>query len=230
MKGFEKDKSVYPSVCGDLTGIYADVDWNGALTVFYNPTEGDQRLRSFESEDTDGLLGSRGDMEIGFGKPSDGQKRVRKMIAAEAKLQANPDFAAKPKTYQKNYEQFNDTWRDAFDKYEAYIKGCREKHSADQRPTLLMDEPDRSLSIEGQCGFWCSYVPRLAKTAQVIIASHSPLSLFIKGANLVDLNRDFASKAIAQIERMVAGESIELPPESEESKRARAEFLAGLKD
>jgi hypothetical protein len=227
---FGGNMNEYPHACKGLTGITADVDWNGSLTVLYNPSEGDLPLRGFEVEDSDGLLGSKGDIGQMFSKPSEGQKRVSKILAIESKLIENPNFIAKPTSCEKNYDKMNDTWREAFDRYVAYVESCRAKHASDQRPTLLLDEPDRSLSIAAQCAFWTSFIPRLQKSAQIIIASHSPLSLFTEGAMLIDMKFGYSAKATEHIERLVAGKPIELPPESEESKQARAAFLSSLKD
>lgn len=230
---FSGEKTPYPHACSGLTGCKADVDWNGALTLFYNPTEGDMPIRSFEEDDSDGFLGGfKGQLNHMFDKPSDGIKRAKKLIALRQILGENPDFAAKPtkESGGHSYDEMNDVWQAAFDGFAGYVAACQDKHKNDQRPTILLDEPDRSVSISNQCSIWASYLPSLVSKAQVIIVSHSPIALFVPGVNLIDLEDGYAAKSKKSIEDIVAGKPIVLPQESEESIAAKKAILSGLKD
>ena len=56
---------------------------------------------------------------------------------------------------------------------------------------LMLDEPDRSLSIPNTVGLWCGFLPRLAKTCQVVVASHSPFALDVPGANVIEMHEGY---------------------------------------
>ena len=53
-------------------------------------------------------------------------------------------------------------------------------------PTILLDEPCRSLDLDRVVGFWQRIAE--AKGVQVIVATHSPFALHVPGANYIDLS------------------------------------------
>lgn len=61
-------------------------------------------------------------------------------------------------------------------------------------PTILLDEPDRSLSLPNQKQLWAA-LPRLAKKVQVIVATHSSFALDVAGATYVELTPGYRAAA-----------------------------------
>lgn len=80
----------------------------------------------------------------------------------------------------------NDVWRPRLDAVAAFLEGDGKK----ERPTVLLDEPDRSLDIPTQVRLW-QVLPGVATQVQVIVATHSPLAVDIAGANYVELVRGY---------------------------------------
>ena len=67
------------------------------------------------------------------------------------------------------------------------------------QPTVLLDEPDRSLSLKVQAGLWRNLAMRFAKNVQIIAASHSPLALHLPGANYIETEPGY----LAECERVI---------------------------
>ena len=61
-------------------------------------------------------------------------------------------------------------------------------------PTILLDEPDRSLSLPNQKQLWAG-LPRLAKKTQIIVATHSSFALNVPGATYVELTPGYRAAA-----------------------------------
>ena len=53
--------------------------------------------------------------------------------------------------------------------------------------TVLLDEPDRSLSIKFQAGLWYNLARQYGKNVQVIAATHSPLALSLPDTHYVEM-------------------------------------------
>jgi predicted ATPase len=69
---------------------------------------------------------------------------------------------------------------------------------------VLLDEPERSLDMDAQVLFWTEIIPKVAKVYQVIVATHSPLALFMPDVNVVDLTSGYAADVRAALTRLVA--------------------------
>lgn len=68
-------------------------------------------------------------------------------------------------------------------------------------PTLILDEPDRSLDTPKQLAIWKSF-RALWADAQIIVSSHSPFALRIEEANYIDLEPGARQKAVAAVEAL----------------------------
>jgi len=85
--------------------------------------------------------------------------------------------------YKIKNQPLNDYWRKRVQKVEDLLQAQIEKGPT----TLLLDEPDKSLDIDSQYNFWLEVIPTLMKNHQVIVATHNPLALQVKGANIVEI-------------------------------------------
>jgi ABC-type cobalamin/Fe3+-siderophores transport system ATPase subunit len=68
---------------------------------------------------------------------------------------------------------------------ETFLKGTLES----TKPTILLDEPDRSLDITGQVLFW-KFVTKFQDRVQFIIATHNLLACDLDGANYLTFGGD----------------------------------------
>lgn len=62
------------------------------------------------------------------------------------------------------------------------------------QPTVLLDEPDRSLSMKLQAGLWTNLAARYSKKVQIIAASHSPLALRLPGVNYIEMTPGYLAE------------------------------------
>jgi len=81
-------------------------------------------------------------------------------------------------------ESINDVWKKFRGEALRMTKGTTDKKGP---PTILLDEPDRSLDIDNTQQLWASVIPSMVKTRQVIVATHSPFALNMAGANYIVL-------------------------------------------
>lgn len=90
----------------------------------------------------------------------------------------------KPDGKEKNphYAQQNQEQYDTFLKATKYLQESGEKG----KPTVIFDEPDRSLDIPTQLRFWDTILGRSDKY-QIIVASHSMFAMDLPGANYIEL-------------------------------------------
>lgn len=84
---------------------------------------------------------------------------------------------------------------------EAFLKGTLKRG----QPTVLLDEPDRSLSMKLQAGLWTNLAARYAKNVQVIAASHSPLALHLPGVNYVEMAPGYLAECEGVLDMHVFG-------------------------
>jgi hypothetical protein len=77
----------------------------------------------------------------------------------------------------------NDLWRGRIAVVEDFLKG----QGPQGPPTILMDEPDRSLDLPNQTTLW-RFVRACAREAQVIVASHSVFALNVPEATYVEVD------------------------------------------
>jgi hypothetical protein len=104
-----------------------------------------------------------------FAKVSSGQERIIRLNRLADILKSIPDLTKKP----KNYNDVNDTWQKAMDKFTKYVKS----RPLEGPSTLLLDEVDQSVSIPLQKDFWTIAIPNIAKRFQVIASTHCPFAL-----------------------------------------------------
>jgi len=116
-------------------------------------------------------------------KGSSGQKTVQRLGPIAHLAEGNPP---PPVGWRVSKDYVNDVWVRRLELVEETFKGTIPKG----QPTVLLDEPDRSLDIPTQHGLW-RVLKRVSSDVQVIVATHSMLALEIPGAHYLDLRRGY---------------------------------------
>jgi hypothetical protein len=148
------------------------------------PIHDGQSVRYFDPGNKVGVTGSQFDddfMELGIGtmmaeKLSQGQQTLRGLSSA---LNVKPSAIR----YTVSKDRANELWGSRIERVEQSLRPSIPKGP----PTILLDEPDRSLALIYQGNFWQGASTAGSKKAQIIASSHSPFALFLSGANYIDL-------------------------------------------
>lgn len=156
------------------------VGWDGVPTFF---NDGDIKIDSTfffdkERQTADGITSSSEQFEALASKPSSGQYRIQRINKVMQVIQNIPDLSVVPEFIANKNHALAEI---------AYISSLPRTG----KPTLLLDEPERALALPKQKELFDILV-ELSKTYQVIIATHSPFVLFVKGANIIDLEEGYA--------------------------------------
>lgn len=76
---------------------------------------------------------------------------------------------------------------------EAFLAGNKKlKKGQRSRPTIILDEPDRSLDMNWQIGFWVRAAQAARSRAQILVAAHSPMVFFVPKVNIIELEPGYA--------------------------------------
>jgi hypothetical protein len=163
-------------------GCAAEVDWDGTATFFTSAETSDAPMWTFDDVG-DGLLDGFQALQVQLSSPSQGEARIVRLNALADALARIPDL-----TTLKPDKGHNDIWRGATTAFVEYVEGLPRTGPM----TVLLDEPDRSLSIPNQAQVWQA-LPRLAQRAQVIVATHSPFALGA-GGDVIDLHPGYVAE------------------------------------
>lgn len=181
-------KSCSPSCnlyCEYPNGLYndrgdkyrAEVQWGGANVVYLDPTIYEGLSGSFtgrgELEDSTSIIQSM--------RSSSGEiiiYTLNKLVTK--KLKCCEDFMEKYK---------NDDTGARYD-FKKWVESKRFDNPSSNVPTVIIDEPDTHLSFTNTVALFNNLIPNLVKAGwQVILVSHSPLSLMLKDANIIPIGR-----------------------------------------
>jgi energy-coupling factor transporter ATP-binding protein EcfA2 len=161
----------------------ADVSWDGTPT-FYN--DGDIKvddtffyMSSRSSED--GITSEAEQMDLLAEKPSSGQYRIGKINKVLNLIRDVPAFAVAdaPAGYK----------RSDVEKELAYWKSL--PHTGPQ--TILLDEPERALSIHLQKKLFTEVLPQF-KDLQIILATHSVFCLSMKDVRFIEFEPGYITQ------------------------------------
>lgn len=172
----------------------ASVAWDGSPTFFFNSEAGDKAiydLGDLGDKSPDGLTEIEDLMTAK--RRSSGEVRLTKLKKVKMALD-NP-----PPLLELSYDEFHKKpiLKDLYE----YIKGLPRIG----RPTLLLDEPDRSLSLINNLFFWGKFIPSLTPTYQVIVATHSPLVLLGQHRfNMIDVSPGYLEASNQAIRSLTA--------------------------
>jgi len=172
-----------------LVGQGQVVDWDGTATLFLDSAASDMRSSSSDGLEADESNEAfEANLQRAFSKPSGGQWRISRLnqVAQRILEKKLPDLTKCPEDWEKNY---NSVWVKAGNDFADYVKTLEPTGL----PTLLLDEPDRSLSIPNAAMLIRNLLPKLAECAQVIVATHSPFALAMKGSALIDMEPGYVA-------------------------------------
>ena len=174
--------SISPGKCA------AKVKRDGSPVFFFNASATDQvQLGYFvESADRspDGMMDMQEQILQQMSPRSSGQHRL-------VKLHKMMDMLAKPPDLSVNiHSHWNSTWAELGQKQAEYHNSLGKESR-----TLLMDEPDKALSLVHQVDLWTKFLPGLAaQKVQVIVATHSPFALNVENANYIECTQGYLAE------------------------------------
>lgn len=198
----------------------AEIGWDGSPCFFNSASnsEASANMSAFvgsEADSTDGITDFDEQVRLTMGHLSEGELRNHKIHRVIEAIKAPP--------------KFEEPRKEAGDSEKAYYN-YRKSLPRTGPVTLLWDEPDRSLSVEGQITFWSRFVLGLAQkhNVQVIVASHSLVLLsmprFLKSFRIIDVEEGYLGRSKEQLEemsliaRLLDKKAEEPSPEKEEPK------------
>ena len=169
----------------------ATVVWDGTPTLFNN---GDLKtpevLLLFNMQTFGDGITSEDDLEKQLTQfPSAGQYRTNKLNKVINLLKDGP-----PKYTSENIPKYKDNIDNYYAKreydYWQYINKLYTENFGEGKTTVLLDEPERSLSYIKQKDFFLNVLPNQVKT-QIIIATHSLYALFCPTANIIEMEKGY---------------------------------------
>lgn len=91
----------------------------------------------------------------------------------------------------------------------------------DGPPTILLDEPGRSLSIPRQAELW--HILSRQQRFQIIVATHSVFALFLLGAKYIDLQRGYLTESRKELKAVAEVASLMEKVEAKEAELRKKE-------
>lgn len=175
----EKKKVKFPSCFSAISPgkCEAKVDWDGTATFLTSATM--DAVPSYVGNDSEDGLASASEL-IGqmVGKLSQGQVRIHRLLKMRELSKNLPDLTKLP----GSYKSVNSSWTDAMDLFANYVKTLPREGPG----TILLDEPDRSLSIPNQVDLWTIVMQKLSEKFQVIVATHCEYALYVD-CNMIEM-------------------------------------------
>ncbi len=165
--------------------INAEVEWDG--TPSYFATSSGEVVVPHAFDDNDMM----NQLQIMFEKPSSGQLRLRSISKMMDDLMKKPT----PDLTVPDLNYVNDSWKETRRKFSNYVATLPRNGPI----TLLLDEPDRSLSIPVQFDLWTKAIPQWATKAQIIVATHSPFCLVSPGARIIECVSGYREDCLAAL-------------------------------
>lgn len=187
-----QQKSHFPWVYRAYSPGQSDciVGWDGTPT-FYN--EGDVKIDQWawftnkEISSEDGMTTEAEHMEAMIEKPSSGQYRLKKLNKLFNMLKNPPDLT---KYISQHPAQIGEV---------DYIRSLPRTG----RVTLLLDEPERALSLPKQMELF-ALLKKMSKDYQIIVATHSPfVCLMDLDAKIYDIENGYSAECKGIIEKLV---------------------------
>lgn len=156
------------------------VGWDGSPTFF---NDGDIKVDPTffwdkERQSADGITSEAEQFEALAKKPSSGQYRIQRINKVMQVIQSPPNLGIVPEHIHKK--------QDALSEIQYWSSLPR-----NGKMTLLFDEPERALALPKQRELF-NILNDLATKYQVIIATHSPFVLYIKGSNILDIEPGYS--------------------------------------
>lgn len=176
----------------------AEVEWDGTPT-FFNDSEALSKndntwFFSNASQSQDGITTEAEQMDILASKPSSGQYRIHKINKIMKVIQHPPNLQIIPNHI------LDPQLRELCKLEIQYIASL----PRDGKITLLLDEPEKALSIPKQIELF-EVMLKLAEHFQVIISTHSGFILDFKKANIIDVTPGYVTECRRLIKNLQKG-------------------------
>lgn len=166
------------------------VGWDGTPT-FYN--EGDVKIDQWawfthkDISSEDGMTTEEEHMDAMIEKPSSGQYRLKKLNKLFNMLKTPPDLTKYVSSHPAQVGEVD------------YIRSLPRTG----RVTLLLDEPERALSLPKQMELF-ALLKKMSKDYQIIVATHSPfVCLMDLDAKIYDIEEGYSAECKSIIEKLV---------------------------
>lgn len=187
-------KHHFPMVYKEFTPGHCEaiVLWDGTPTFF---NEGDTKIDKWawfthkDISSEDGMTSETDHMNNLVDNPSSGQYRINKMNKLFNLLKHPPNLT-------EYVPEGNSQERAEVDYFRSLPRIGK--------PTLLLDEPERALSVPKQVEIF-KLLERMSEEYQIIIATHSPFVLFNINANFINLEEGYDKKCINIFKECVEG-------------------------
>ena len=196
----------------------AVVDWDGTASLYLDSSASDNAPRDLE-ENSDGL--AEGDGEIMdtnirriFSPSSSGLWRVSRLNKALDSLRQGriPDLSV------AQWQEHN--WAEAGRKFAEHVMSLKPTET----PALLLDEPERSLSISNAIHLFHKVLLVTGSLVQVIVATHSPFVLDLSGnshVHIIDMQKGYADECRSALQAISHGWHVD-PGGKPASKKRRS--------
>ena len=179
-------KKSYEESLSDLAPgkCQAELGWDGSFAFLHSASMASRPIAYF-GEETDGLITETERVSITmFGGASAGQHQLMNINRLCSMLRKLPDHTALP----KECGHVNDVWQDAINKYIRWVMAKPRTGP----PTLLLDEPDRSLSLTHQYELWQMLLrTHRAAGVQIIASTHSPFAFLMPPETIIDMSSGY---------------------------------------
>lgn len=198
--------------------VRADVAWDGGPCFLSLSSESDRPMATSVSDFDSSLMGMREAMTRKFAKLSSGQTRLDSLGRALSAMKDIPDIRNGDKVRGPDglisRSRVNDHWLAyalAFDKYLETLPGGS--------PTLLLDEPDRSLDPVAQAAVW-NGLARFSKDRgiQVVASTHSVYALRCDNVRVTEVRKGFLED-LAKVDRIFGFPEAKLKEDKKEKTR-----------
>lgn len=172
----------------------ANVVWDGTPTFFNN---GDLKINEvlllFNIQRFgDGITDANDLEKILKENPSSGQYRLLKLNKIFNMVKNGvPEYDDKSIVKSASNADTQVSLREI--KYWNYIKNLYKNNVVDGagKATILLDEPERALSLSKQRELFLEIIPTLLADFQVIIATHSIYSIFMPNASIIEMEKGY---------------------------------------
>lgn len=148
-------------------------------------------------------------------KASSGQWTIGDVGGLWTKMEKKETFLP---VWKMNKERVNSHYRKRLELVEEFFKSNTkdEQWQKEIRPTMLLDEPDRSLDMPNQVKLWKGLQIQAKRKYQIIAASHSPFALNLPEANYIEISDGYLNECLAAIQSI-------LPPPIENAATTKAQ-------
>ena len=178
-------------------------DWDGTASLYLDSGASDRNPRDLE-DSPDGLEEDESQMHANIlrllAPASSGLWRVSRLNKALDSLREGriPDLSL------PQWQDANSTWAEAGRKFADHVKSLKPTET----PALLLDEPERSLSISNSIKLFHEVLLTAGRMVQVFVATHSPFVLDLGAhshVHIIDMQAGYADECRSALQVISSG-------------------------